>query len=115
MKRGRLTARGFAAALSFGVLVTGVALGQTLPSPPPESGQIPGVPGIIMPSPLPQPTISGTPIPYPAYGSPAPDVEQLKPRKGVPQTDLAGRRDPHRRGALADICARERAMGGDSR
>jgi outer membrane protein len=86
MKRGRLTARGFAAALSFGVLVTGVALGQTLPSPPPESGQIPGVPGIIMPSPLPQPTISGTPIPYPAYGSPAPDVEQLKPRKGVPQT-----------------------------
>lgn len=38
-----------------------------------------------MPSPLPQPTISGTPIPYPAYGSPAPDVEQLKPRNGVPQ------------------------------
>jgi len=86
MKRGRLTARGLAAALSFGALVTGVALGQTLPSPPPEGGQIPGVPGIIMPSPLPEPTISGTPIPYPAYGSPAPDVEQLKQKKGVPQT-----------------------------
>jgi outer membrane protein len=86
MKRGRLTARGFGAALSFGVLVTGVAIGQTLPSPPPEGGQIPGVPGIIMPSPLPQPTISGTPMPYPAYGSPAPDVEQLKQRKGVPQS-----------------------------
>ena len=91
MKRGRLTARGFAAALSFGALVTGVALGQTLPSPPPEGGQIPGVPGIIMPSPLPEPTISGTPIPYPAYGSPAPDVEQLKQHKGVPQIHLAGR------------------------
>lgn len=39
-----------------------------------------------MPSPLPEPTISGTPLPYPAYGTPAPDVEQLKPKKGVPQT-----------------------------
>jgi outer membrane protein len=86
MKRGRLTTRGFAAALSFGALVTGAALGQTPPSPSPENGQIPGVPGIVMPSPLPQPTISGTPIPYPAYGSPAPDVEQLKQRKGVPQS-----------------------------
>jgi outer membrane protein len=37
-----------------------------------------------MPSPLPQPTISGTPLPYPAYGTPAPDVEALTPKKGVP-------------------------------
>ena len=39
-----------------------------------------------MPSPLPEPTISGTPLPYPAYGTPAPDVEALKPTKGVPQS-----------------------------
>ena len=39
-----------------------------------------------MPLPMPQPTISGTPLPYPAYGSPAPDVAQLRPRKGVPQS-----------------------------
>ena len=35
---------------------------------------------------MPQPTVSGTPIPYPAYGTPAPDVEQLTPKKGVPQS-----------------------------
>lgn len=39
---------------------------------------------IQMPSPQPRPTVSGTPIPYPAYGTPAPDVVQLQPRKGVP-------------------------------
>jgi outer membrane protein len=39
-----------------------------------------------MPSPQPQPTISGTPLPYPAYGTPAPDVEALKPKKGVPRS-----------------------------
>ncbi len=39
-----------------------------------------------MPSPLPEPTVSGTPIPYPAYGTPAPDVETLKPKNGVPQS-----------------------------
>jgi hypothetical protein len=71
------------ATLALGGLVTGVALAQTPPSP---SSDIPGVPGIQMPSPLPQPTISGTPIPYPAYGTPAPDVEQMKPKKGVPQS-----------------------------
>jgi outer membrane protein len=59
----------------------GVAVAQTAPS-----GDIQGVPGVQMPSPAPQPTISGTPLPYPAYGSPAPDVERLRPRKGVPQS-----------------------------
>lgn len=39
-----------------------------------------------MPSPLPQPTISGTPLPYPAYGTPAPDVAKLTPKQGVPQS-----------------------------
>ncbi|MGA8576653.1 MAG: TolC family protein [Candidatus Cybelea sp.] len=86
MSRGHLRARTLVTALVLGTLVTGVAFAQTLPSPPPSSGQIQGVPGIIMPSPLPEPTISGTPIPYPAYGTPAPDVEALKPKKGVPQT-----------------------------
>lgn len=43
-----------------------------------------------MPSPLPEPTISGTPLPYPAYGTPAPDVEQLKAKKGVPQSISLG-------------------------
>ena len=63
-----------------------LAFAQTLPTPEPDQGQIPGVPGIQMPSPLPQPTISGTPIPYPAYGTPAPDVANLTPKKGVPQS-----------------------------
>src|ERR1700729_2195147 len=83
MHRGRFHARGLVAALALGSLVTGVALAQ---SSPPSSGEIPGIPGIQMPSPLPEPTVSGTPIPYPAYGSPAPDVEQLTPKKGVPQS-----------------------------
>jgi len=59
-------------------LVTGVAFAQSSPD---ES-----VPGVQMPSPMPQPTISGTPMPYPAYGTPAPDVSQLAPKKGVPQS-----------------------------
>jgi len=83
---GRLRARAFAAALTLGLLVSGAAVAQNLPSPPPDQGSIPGVPGIKMPSPLPQPTISGTPIPYPAYGTPAPDVAQLQPKKGVPES-----------------------------
>lgn len=83
MKQGRFRARALLTALALVGLVTGVALAQT---PPPSSGEIPGVPGVMMPSPLPQPTVSGTPIPYPAYGAPAPDVEQLTPKKGVPQS-----------------------------
>ncbi len=69
------------AALGLGSLVTGVGLAQNVPN----TGQIEGVPGVVMPSPLPEPTISGSPIPYPAYGTPAPDVEKLTPKKGVPQ------------------------------
>lgn len=70
-----------AAAAALASVACGVALAQTAPS-----GDIQGVPGVQMPSPLPQPTISGTPLPYPAYGSPAPDVARLRPRKGVPQS-----------------------------
>ncbi len=83
MKRGNLSTRVFVAALATGVLVTAAARAQ-------ESGgqevQIPGGPTIQMPSPQPQPTISGTPIPYPAYGTPAPDVAKLKQKRGVPQS-----------------------------
>jgi outer membrane protein len=68
--------RGLVATLALGLLASGMAVAQTLP----------GVPGIVMPSPQPQPTISGTPLPYPAYGTPAPDVAQLRPKKGVPQS-----------------------------
>jgi outer membrane protein len=82
MKRTRFRARELVAALVLGGLVTGVALAQNAP----DQGQIQGVPGIEMPSPMPQPTISGTPLPYPAYGTPAPDIAQLAPKKGVPQS-----------------------------
>jgi outer membrane protein TolC len=86
MKRPRIHARELVAALVLGGLVTGIALAQPAPSPPPDQGQIEGVPGVQMPSPMPAPTISGTPLPYPAYGTPAPDVQQTIPKKGVPQS-----------------------------
>jgi outer membrane protein TolC len=82
MRRRRLPARELFTALALGSLVTGAALAQNAP----DQGQIEGVPGVRMPSPLPQPTISGTPLPYPAYGTPAPDVARLAPKKGVPQS-----------------------------
>ncbi|HZV76417.1 MAG TPA: TolC family protein [Candidatus Babeliales bacterium] len=82
MKPGMYRARALAAALALNLFATGIALAQTAPS----GAQLPGVPGIVMPSPQPQPTISGTPLPYPAYGTPAPDVAQLAPKKGVPQS-----------------------------
>ena len=41
-------------------------------------------------TPLPMPTAGGTPIPYPAYGTPAPDVAALRTKPGVPtQVTLA--------------------------
>jgi outer membrane protein len=81
-----LRARTLLIAIALGALATGAGLAQQIPAPPPDSGEIPGVPGIAMPSPLPEPTISGTPLPYPAYGTPAPDVKQLTPKKGVPKS-----------------------------
>lgn len=81
MKRPALHLVRVAAAVALASVACGVAAAQTAPS-----GDIQGVPGIQMPSPAPQPTISGTPLPYPAYGSPAPDVARLRPRKGVPQS-----------------------------
>ncbi|HEY2473399.1 MAG TPA: TolC family protein [Candidatus Cybelea sp.] len=80
MQRRNFRPRVVVAALALGGLVSGVALAQNVPN----TGQIEGVPGVSMPSPLPEPTVSGTPIPYPAFGTPAPDVERLRPKKGVP-------------------------------
>jgi outer membrane protein len=82
MKRTARSAQALIAALVLGGLVTGVGLAQSAPNP--NGDQV--VPGVEMPSPQPEPTVSGTPIPYPAYGAPAPDVEQLTPKKGVPQS-----------------------------
>ncbi|MBV8198116.1 MAG: TolC family protein [Candidatus Eremiobacteraeota bacterium] len=75
-----LPTRALVTALALASVMTGVAFAQSVPEP--DSMQ--PVPGVEMPSPMPQPTISGTPIPYPAYGIPAPDVVQLTPKKGVP-------------------------------
>jgi outer membrane protein len=83
MKKGQLPARAFVLAVALGILVTSSAFAQNAPG---TQVQIPGVPPIQMPSPQPQPTISGTPLPYPAFGTPAPDVAKLRPRKGVPES-----------------------------
>lgn len=56
-------------------------------APPPAQ---PSAQPIYAPSPAPMPTVTGTPIPYPAYGTPAPDVAQLKAHPGIPvQVTLA--------------------------
>jgi outer membrane protein TolC len=54
----------------------------------PVSAQVPQTQATPFPAmtPLPVPTASGTPIPYPAYGTPAPDVAQQAPKAGVPTT-----------------------------
>jgi outer membrane protein len=41
---------------------------------------------VEMPSPQPTPTTNSSPPPYPAYGTPAPDVQALTARPGVPST-----------------------------
>ncbi|HVN69105.1 MAG TPA: TolC family protein [Candidatus Binatia bacterium] len=81
MKAQRLPARALVVALALGGLVTGIAPAQTA-----TNQDASPLRGIEMPSPQPQPTISGTPLPYPAYGAPAPDVAALKAKKGVPQS-----------------------------
>jgi outer membrane protein len=49
-------------------------------------GAAPSQAPITVPTPAPMPTTSGSPIPYPAYGSPAPDVATQKQRPGIPVT-----------------------------
>jgi outer membrane protein len=66
-----INARLFAALLALGLFVPAYARAQSQPP-------------VEMPSPLPTPTPNNSPLPYPAYGTPAPDVAQLAPRSGVP-------------------------------
>jgi hypothetical protein len=59
MNRFGNPARALFTALALGSFVTGAALAQNAPAQIKE----PGLPPIVMPSPQPQPTISGTPLP----------------------------------------------------
>jgi outer membrane protein len=74
MTRMRIRAAGaFMALLAAMLSVPAGGLAQTKTPAPVE-----------MPSPVPTPTAGTTPLPYPAYGTPAPDVEQLTQHPGVP-------------------------------
>lgn len=66
-----------AIALALALFVPATGFAQNAPS-----GQI------ILPTPQPMPTPGITPIPYPAYGTPAPDVAQLHAKNGIP-TDVS--------------------------
>ena len=66
--------RALGAAAAIGAFAPAAGFAQSVPR-----GQ-----QVIMPTPQPMPTPGGTPLPYPAYGTPAPDVAQLAPKKGVP-------------------------------
>jgi outer membrane protein len=68
----RSSASAFAAALALGLVAPLAANAQTQPLP------------VEMPSPLPTPAPNNSPLPYPAYGTPAPDVAALTPKPGVP-------------------------------
>lgn len=73
MNRPVTTWRALAAAAVIGAFAPAASFAQPAPGP-----------RVIMPTPQPMPTPGGTPLPYPAYGTPAPDVAKLAPRKGVP-------------------------------
>jgi outer membrane protein TolC len=67
-------------------LVAAIALTSFVPSPGALAhAQATATPESLM-TPLPMPTASGTPIPYPAYGTPAPDVSAQQPKPGVAAT-----------------------------
>ena len=62
-------------------LPVALALGFCVPL---TVGAQPSQAPIVVPTPAPMPTTSGTPMPYPAYGSPAPDVAAQKVHPGIP-------------------------------
>jgi outer membrane protein len=64
---------------------------------------------VEMPSPLPTPTPNNSPLPYPAYGTPAPDVAQLAPHPGVPAV-VALDQAEKLAVALSPVFANENAM-----
>ena len=76
---------------------------------------------IVVPTPAPMPTTSGTPIPYPAYGSPAPDVATQVQKPSVPVSvtldqaiDIAVAQSPafaSDRAAFSEIAAKYWAAG----
>lgn len=68
----RFMARSLSVALALGSCAPLTVVAQTSQAP------------ITVPTPAPVPTTSGTPIPYPAYGSPAPDVASQQQKPGVP-------------------------------
>jgi outer membrane protein len=70
----RSLARSFVAAVGLSLCAPLAVFAQGQPNTQP----------IQVPTPAPMPTTSGTPIPYPAYGSPAPDVAQQRPKPNVP-------------------------------
>jgi outer membrane protein TolC len=63
----------FAIAIALALLAPVAGFAQSAPSSQ-----------VILPTPQPMPTAGITPLPYPAYGTPAPDVATLKQKKGVP-------------------------------
>jgi outer membrane protein len=62
-------------------LPVALALGLCVPL---TVGAQPSQAPIVVPTPAPMPTTSGTPMPYPAYGTPAPDVATQKVHPGIP-------------------------------
>jgi outer membrane protein TolC len=73
MKKANVT-RAVSAAILIAAGVPVLGLAQT----PAGDG------GVTLPSPVPLPTNGGTPLPYPAYGTPAPDVAHLTQKAGIP-------------------------------
>ncbi len=61
------------------VAMTALAVMLTVPGGRPAQAA-----PVAMPSPVPTPTPNSSPLAYPAYGTPAPDVEQLTQHTGVP-------------------------------
>jgi outer membrane protein len=72
----RFFARSLVAALAFGLCVPHAADAQVQSNAQP----------IQVPTPAAMPTTSGSPLPYPAYGSPAPDVSAQQAHPNVPAT-----------------------------
>ncbi len=70
----RVLARSLSVALALGLCVPLTVAAQPSQAP------------ITVPTPAPMPTISGTPLPYPAYGTPAPDIAAQRQKPGVPTT-----------------------------
>jgi len=65
-------------------LALALASGTALPAGAQTTSKTTTPAAKLTPPPTPSPAPSGAALPYPAYGSPAPDVAQLQPAAGVP-------------------------------